>query len=556
MSNNARRLLGTMVAFVAIVGSGRHQTRAASDDGDNLAQSLTLDGQELAAGVDWDQRPHYALWAGLVPDDGRVGALMRASLPVGADTETVHLRWFPGAAADDATLSGVTVDGVAVEPLVDGSIVTIALEPGHGDVIDVIAVFNFVAKEFTATEVDPMSSGDALQPSDIGLLARSADALMLGHWFPIWVPEGLSADAVLDGYGDISNFSAATIVAQLDVPEGSVVVTSGSRFDESAGDAGHTLITEGGVGLRDLAVVVMPDAEQVTAQAGDVEIVVSAPPGTPDVDVVADIAATSIDTLSEELGVYPWAQLDVLSAPLGSGVGGMEWPGMVWIETSVFAGGVPGLGDLGDLGDLNEIFGTDGTGLALDDLGLDSLGLDDLGLGDIGLMIETIREWTIAHEVGHMWWHSLVGNDSNTAPVVDEALAQHSACLVERVLRPDDAAAVCDINTAGQYQQLVSLMGIQDDAADQATDEFDSSLQYGALVYAKAPVFYRTLEEQYGVDETTAALATVVTDNAFGQITSDQLRDELGVALGDPAGVTELWQRWMNEAHGAEDLGE
>jgi len=30
----------------------------------------------------------------------------------------------------------------------------------------------------------------------------------------------------------------------------------------------------------------------------------------------------------------------------------------------------------------------------------------------------------------------------------------------------------------------------------------------------------------------------------------------LGVALGDPAGVTELWQRWMNEAHGAEDLGE
>jgi aminopeptidase N len=207
------------------------------------------------------------------------------------------------------------------------------------------------------------------------------------------------------------------------------------------------------------------------------------------------------------------------------------------------------LGELGEIGDLNDLVGSDGTGLGLEDLGL-----EDLGLGDIGLMIETIREWTIAHEVGHMWWHSLVGNDSNTVPVVDEALAQHSACLVERVLRPEDATVVCDVNTSGQYEQLVSLMGIEDDAADQATDEFDSSLQYGALVYAKAPVFYRTLEARYGVDETTAALATIVADNAFGQITSDQLRDQLGVALGDPAGVHELWQRWMEEAHGAEDL--
>lgn len=205
------------------------------------------------------------------------------------------------------------------------------------------------------------------------------------------------------------------------------------------------------------------------------------------------------------------------------------------------------MGDLGDVGDLDELFGTDG----LDDLG-DS-GLDDLGLGDIALMIETVREWTMAHEVGHMWWHSLVGNDSNTAPVVDEALAQHSACLVERVLRPDDAATVCEVHTAGQFEQLVSMMGVRDDAADQATDEFESSLKYGALVYAKAPGFYRMLEGKYGVDE-TAALATIVADNAFGQITSDQLRDQLGVALGDPAGVSELWQRWMEAAHGNEDL--
>jgi len=551
MSTYTRRALGTMVAFASVIGSGWHQTHAASDPGVNVLESLTAEGQQLASNVDWGQRPDYELWAGLAPD-GQVGGMMQATLPVGADAETVHLRWFPGVAADNAAISGVTVDGKTVEPVVDDSIVTITLEPGHPDVVNVMVVFSFGAQEFVQTEADP-ASGDQLAPAEIGLLAHSADALMLGHWFPIWVPEGLSADAALDGYGDIANFPSATIVAHLDVPEGSTVVTSGKRFDETAGEDGRVVITEGGIGLRDLSVVVMPEAEQITRQAGDVEIVVSVKPGTPDAEAVADVAATSVATLSEEFGAYPWAEMDVLAAPLASGVGGMEWPGMVWIESSIFEGGIPGLGDMGDIDELTDLLGGEGTD-GLDDLGLGDLGLEDLGLGDIGLMIETVREWTIAHEVGHMWWHSLVGNDSNTAPIVDEALAQHSACLVERVLRPEDAADVCLTQTAGQFEQLVSMMGVQDDRADQATDEFDSSMQYGALVYAKAPVFYLTLEEKYGVEEVTTALATVVSDNAFGQITPEQLRDQLGVALGDPAGVTELWQRWMEEAHGSEDL--
>ena len=46
----------------------------------------------------------------------------------------------------------------------------------------------------------------------------------------------------------------------------------------------------------------------------------------------------------------------------------------------------------------------------------------------------------------------------------------------------------------------------------------------------------------------------MVDEYAFDQITSDQLRDALGQALGDPTGVDELWQRWIEEAHGSDDL--
>jgi aminopeptidase N len=214
----------------------------------------------------------------------------------------------------------------------------------------------------------------------------------------------------------------------------------------------------------------------------------------------------------------------------------------------VVGGGIPGVGDLGmDAEQITEILGEAGE---LDELG------ETLGLGDLALMLDTMREWTIAHEVGHMWWHALVGNDSLTAPVIDEPLAQHSACLVERELRPAEAEAVCDVNTSGQFEQMQVLMGVSDAPADQPTAQFDSPVQYAAVVYGKAPMFYRALEERYGVQETTDALASLVRDHAFGQVTPDDVRTALGQALGDTAGVDALWQYWIVESHGTADLAD
>lgn len=546
--------------------------------GDADGGGLSEGGAEFAAAIDWASQPEYVIDARLDPASGEVEATMSARLPIGTTATSAMLRWFPGAVADHAAVTSVRVDGADVAPAIEDTILTVALPEHHATVVRVDVEFGFTADKLPAASSDPMS-GAALDPAAICLLARSDTALTLGHWFPIWIPDGFDSDPDLDGFGDISNFPAARIEATLDVPDGAAVVTGGVRIDERPIGSGRVEITEGATGLRDLAVVVVPDAQQVEVATGDVRIVVTAPPGSTELDAVADLAATSVSTLGAELGPYPWTEFDVVSSALGSSVGGMEWPGMVWIESTVFDGGVPGLGELGDVvgGDLDELFGelddvlgsgttpdlsTPGdsgpeSGAAdpgLGDLGLDDLGLGDLGLGDIALTMETMREWTIAHEVGHMWWHALVGNDSVAAPVVDEALAQHSACLVERVLRDADADAVCDANTSGQFEQLAMWMGVTDGAADRATDEFASSTEYGALVYGKAPGFYRELERVYGVDATTAALAAVVADHAFEQITSDELRDALGTALGDPVGVEALWRRWMTEAHGVEDL--
>ncbi|MDQ3739195.1 MAG: hypothetical protein M3337_08520 [Actinomycetota bacterium] len=142
-----------------------------------------------------------------------------------------------------------------------------------------------------------MPTGDALDPIDIGLLANSDEAMMLGRWFPVWIPEGFDAEPELDGYGDIANYPAASIVADLQVPDGSIVRTGGTRLE---GDDGDDVVLEGGVGLRDLTVVVMHDPEMASTDVDGIQVSVMAPEATADVDVVLEQSARSIEILSDE----------------------------------------------------------------------------------------------------------------------------------------------------------------------------------------------------------------------------------------------------------------
>ncbi|MDQ3739194.1 MAG: hypothetical protein M3337_08515 [Actinomycetota bacterium] len=52
----------------------------------------------------------------------------------------------------------------------------------------------------------------------------------------------------------------------------------------------------------------------------------------------------------------------------------------------------------------------------------------------------------------------------------------------------------------------------------------------------------------------TDALAAVVEQHAFDQISDDDLRTSLGEHLDDSATVDALWTRWLEEANGDEDI--
>jgi aminopeptidase N len=119
-----------------------------------------------------------------------------------------------------------------------------------------------------------------------------------------------------------------------------------------------------------------------------------------------------------------------------------------------------------------------------------------------GLIVMAIRnygdtsgrfQWTTVHEVVHQWWYSLVGNDQQDEPWLDEALTQYSTALffefhenwngyVEEVFEPT-------------YQQVAGTE--QDDLISRPVAAYTES-NYGPVVYAKGPLFFHALRQKVG----------------------------------------------------------
>lgn len=510
-----------------------------SDPGRRLATTTAL----------FDRAPRYHLDALVEPETGKVEADVVASLPAGS--EPLRFRVFPNLAALDAGfhLSRVEVDGRAVEPDLDRSVLTLERPTdGSGQRVEVAMTFSYTVP-VTDLATDPSSvlggDGSGLDPAEIGLLGRHGGGLSLGHWFPVWLTPGAEAEPEPDGFGDIANFPAANFTARLDVPAGWQLFSGGVNTDRRQ-EPGRTISTEEGVGLRDLAIYLGRDLATEEVEVGGTTVRVVSQAGNVDVlGEVGEESSSALSILADAFGPYPWSELDVIDVPLGSGVGGMEWPGAIWIETATFGGGIPGLSGLEGL-----LGGGDSSGGEASD-GLEGLLGEVLGGGAAG----SLRSFIVAHEVAHQWWHALVGNDSITAPVVDEPLAQFSACHYLRVRSPQEGDEHCALHTEGQYRALRGL-GQPDAPAAQATDQFSSSLQYGAVVYGKAPGFYEKLSDLIGQEALLGALRSYVEANAFAIATPEDLRGALRAAApGRAEEVDALWVRWLEQAHGDEDIG-
>lgn len=163
------------------------------------------------------------------------------------------------------------------------------------------------------------------------------------------------------------------------------------------------------------------------------------------------------------------------------------------------------------------------------------------------------RRFVVVHEVAHQWVPGLLGTDSQSSPVVDEALAQYLAGrVVEAQVGREQGRTERDRNVGLNYA-LYRLMGGPDGPADRPTDAFGSSLEYGALVYGKAPYLYVDLEDRLGRDRLDGALRRAVAGNAWKTV--DTAGWIAALEKGGATGVGALADRWWRGVGGDEDLG-
>jgi hypothetical protein len=449
---------------------------------DRASPSLSTGGRQELERARLDHAPLYALSATIDPESGHVDGRMRARLPR-PEHGGVLFRMLAGLPAFHAGLAinGVTVDRKRAHARVDRTVVRVPVTGNGSATVDVGMRFSYRVPRAGTTRGRPLTQ------ATIALLSRRPDVDQFGHWFPLWLPPGAETDPGISGFGDIGNFAAGAISARIRVPSGYDVVSAGVTVDRQASN-GQATVTQAGVGLRDLSLVVGRGLHSATAPAGDVTVRATGPADV-DVDAVARDGAAALQALAGLYGPYPWSALQIAAVTLGPDAGGMEWPGAVWIS------------------------GRDAAGSS--------------GGGNL----------TLDHELAHQWWHALVGNDSIRAPVVDEPLAQFSTCLV--------AAPSADVGGECSFGGPAPD-GLGTACANKPTTAFTSAEEYGSLIYDRAPGFYRALAGAVGNDATVAALRDVVTRHAFGVITADQLRAELTAAFpGQGDAVRALWDRYI-----------
>jgi hypothetical protein len=203
-------------------------------------------------------------------------------------------------------------------------------------------------------------------------------------------------------------------------------------------------------------------------------------------------AANALKVYNRRYGPYPLAELDIIEVAARTFLG-VEYPGLIEIQQNLYAGG------------------------------------DGL-------------EITVAHEVGHQWWYSVVGNNVQTEAWLDEAMASYSQIVYQEELHGVDAAER-ELECFRQRYRGALANG-RDAPVEQPNTQFRGN--YVALVYGKAVLFFQALREQIGEDAFDRFLHAHYAQHRYGYISgADLLADAEGAWSCQ---LDDLCASWFTEA--------
>src|SRR4051794_26897879 len=216
---------------------------------------------------------------------------------------------------------------------------------------------------------------------------------------------------------------------------------TGSQDRPSAAKDGRRVWTSADPAARDVSVAVGDFATRQVRTPDGVRVTVGVLPGADlELDQLAAWTTSAIADLEKHLGRFPYRTLTV--PYIGEYGGGIEYPGSI-----------------------------------------------QLAAADRPVLV---------HEVAHMWFYGMVGDDQYRDPWLDEAFASWAEGLIDP---PSDAALQRNLRITG-------------DVGD-AIGDFPNSNEYFSVVYGKGEAALLTARQAAGADAFDAAMRCYVNANAW-----------------------------------------
>jgi peptidase M1-like protein len=388
--------------------------------------------------------------------------------------------------------------------------------------------------------------GDALsderQPKDArDIFFAGEEAMLLGHFFPMLAPRDQQTveQNLAVSVGSLVNGEVADYEVTVRTDESLTVIASAERVESEAPQSHQSGQSSAGAAdrrksqtfrgerLRGFAVAVIERVKSAERKTGALRAVSYFRESDERLGKRAlDFAINAADVYEKSFGAYPYSLLQVVEMPLAAGSSNIQFPGMVIVAQAYYidfdapeAARLPGV------------------------------------LREQADIVKSSFEFTIAYGVAKQWWGEAVGGDSERAPYMDEALANFSAAYYhEAVYGKKLGDLIVDQQLRGAYQAYRMLGGV-DVEAEKPVKDFRNSLQYTAIVQAKGGLLFVALRKELGDERFFDALRGYYSKNSFQVATPETLRNSFISVSENPRAAQAIFQRWLKEKRGDEDIG-
>jgi hypothetical protein len=400
----------------------------------------------------------------------------------------VYFHLFPNLLGGELTITAVTVNDSSITP---------SYEAFNNSEMRVPLAEPLQMGEQVVIHIDFVTAVPVESGRNYGVFAYVEDILALAHFYPqvaVYDDAGWNVETAAEG-GDVTYADVGFYLVRVTAAKGLVMAAGGVAVEREETADTQTITFAGGP-MRDFYLAASSRYQVASQTFGPVTINSYVPAEFSDsATATLGYAISALNSYSSRFAPYPYTELDIVTTPtLALGI---EYPGIIANRLSIYAPGEAAS----------------------------------------GLPNRILLESTTAHEVGHQWFYSLVGNDQLDEPWLDEALTQYATYLYYFDQYGQNGAQ-------GFYESLEGRWSSADNVdipIGLPVSAYENT--YGAIIYGRGPLFFDELAKTMGQDSFDAFLRDYTEQHKWGIATSDSLKQLAEVHCS--CDLTALFRDWV-----------